>query len=113
VFSKQIAIEGFRPSSAPRRGFDREVGRGRIVLLHGRVSLQNAKLSELVHRLEQATGKKAIIQHEAPQQGDVPLTWAGTSKAGRLPGYRPLTTLEEGLKKFVAWYRAADPSLHA
>ena len=74
---------------------------------------QPAKLSELVHMLEQATGKKAIIQYEAPQQGDVPLTWAGTSKAGRLLGYRPLTTLEEGLKKFVTWYRAADPSLRA
>jgi hypothetical protein len=27
--------------------------------------------------------------------------------------YRQQTTLEEGLKKFVAWYRAADPSLRA
>ena len=67
------------------------------------------KLSELVHMLEQATGKKAIIQREAAQQGDVPLTWADISKAGRLLGYRPQTKLEEGLKKFVTWYRSADP----
>jgi UDP-glucuronate 4-epimerase len=71
------------------------------------------KLSELVRMLESATGKKAIVQREAPQQGDVPLTWADISKAGKLLGYHPQTTLEEGLKKFVAWYRAADPHQRA
>jgi UDP-glucuronate 4-epimerase len=71
------------------------------------------KLSELVRMLERATGKNAIVQREAPQQGDVPLTWADISKAGKLLGYRPQTTLEEGLKKFVAWYRATDPGLRA
>jgi UDP-glucuronate 4-epimerase len=55
------------------------------------------KLSELDGVLERATGKKAIVQREAPQQGDVPLTWADISKAGKLLGYRPQTTLEEGL----------------
>jgi UDP-glucuronate 4-epimerase len=67
------------------------------------------KLSELVHMLEQATGEKAIIHREPAQQGDVPLTWADISKAGKLLGYQPQTKLEEGLKKFVAWYRSADP----
>jgi len=57
--------------------------------------------------------KKAIIQREATQQGAVPLTWADISKACELLGYRRQTTLEEGLSKFVAWYRAADPSLRA
>ncbi len=71
------------------------------------------KLSQLVGMIEHATGKKAIIQREASQQGDVPLTWADISKAGRLLGYRPQTTLEEGLKKFVAWYRGADPAQRA
>ncbi len=74
---------------------------------------QPVKLSELVRMLEHATGKKAIIQREAPQLGDVPLTWADISKAGKLLGYRPQTTLEEGLQKFVAWYRATDPSMRA
>src|SRR5580692_5732409 len=71
------------------------------------------KLSELVRMLERATGKKANVQREAPQQGDVPLTWADISKAEKLLGYRPQTTLEEGLKRFVAWYRAVDPNLRA
>jgi UDP-glucuronate 4-epimerase len=70
-------------------------------------------LAELVRMLERATGKEAIIERQAPQQGDVPLTWADISKAERLLGYRPRTTLEEGLRKFVAWYRAADPGQRA
>ncbi|MBZ5659126.1 MAG: GDP-mannose 4,6-dehydratase [Acidobacteriia bacterium] len=71
------------------------------------------KLGELVRMLESATGKKAIIQRESVQQGDVPLTWADIAKAGRLLGYRPQTGLEEGLRKFVAWYRSTGPGLRA
>ena len=74
---------------------------------------QPVKLSELVRMLECATGRSAVVQQEAPQLGDVPLTWADISKAGKLLGYRPRTTLEEGLRKFVAWYRAADSVLRA
>lgn len=66
------------------------------------------KLSELVSLLERATGKKAILQREAPQPGDVPLTWADISKAEKLLGYHPRTTLEQGLQDFVSWYRASE-----
>jgi UDP-glucuronate 4-epimerase len=69
------------------------------------------KLSRLVQMLENATGKKAIVQRERLQQGDVPLTWADISKARRLLGYSPQTSMEEGLRKFVVWYRSTDPGL--
>lgn len=65
------------------------------------------KLSELVDLLEGTTGRRAIRQYQPPQPGDVQLTWADVSKAGRMLGYRPLTRIEEGLRRFVAWYRAA------
>jgi UDP-glucuronate 4-epimerase len=71
------------------------------------------KLSELVRMIECATGKTANLQRESLQQGDVPLTWADISKAGKLLGYRPRTTLQDGLKKFVTWYRGTDPKLRA
>lgn len=71
------------------------------------------KLNELVRMLECAIGKKAILKREGLQQGDVPLTWADISKGGRLIGYRPQTTLEAGLRKFVEWYRAASPAQKA
>ena len=63
-------------------------------------------LAEMVELLERITGKKAILERHPPQPGDVPLTWADISKASRLLGYRPATRLDEGLKQFVAWYRA-------
>ena len=67
------------------------------------------KLRELLNLIERVTGKKAIREHKDQQPGDVPLTWADISKAGRLLDYRPQTPLEDGLRKFVAWYRTAGP----
>lgn len=63
------------------------------------------KLLELVEKLEIATGRKAIRQQKPMQPGDVPLTWADVSKANKLLGYTPKTSLDEGLKKFVTWFR--------
>lgn len=63
------------------------------------------RLSAMVQLLERIIGKKAILQRNPLQPGDVPLTWADISKACRLLGYRPGMPLEKGLEQFVAWYR--------
>lgn len=63
------------------------------------------KLSELVGALEGATGRKATLQSNSMQPGDVLLTWADISKARRMLGYSPSISFEEGLRGFVAWYR--------
>jgi UDP-glucuronate 4-epimerase len=63
------------------------------------------KLAELIGYLETATGRVAIRDSMPLQLGDVPLTWANVDKASNLLGYRPQTRMEEGLRKFVAWYR--------
>ena len=68
------------------------------------------KLLELIEQIERATGHKAIREQKPMQPGDVPLTWADISKAAKLLGYKPKTRLEEGLPRFVAWYRATDHS---
>lgn len=70
-------------------------------------------LNELVAALERVTGRQARRDHRPAQPGDVPLTWADIRKAERLLGYRPATPLEEGLRRFVAWYRSADPARRA
>ena len=67
------------------------------------------KLAELVELLERATGRKAIREQKPLQPGDVPLTWASITKAEQTLGYHPATRLEEGLTRFVAWYRSAAP----
>jgi nucleoside-diphosphate-sugar epimerase len=50
---------------------------------------------------------------ESRTPADARLAWADISKAQRLLGYRPLTPVEEGLKRLLAWYRAADPNRRA
>ena len=67
---------------------------------------QPVALAELVRLLEETTGRKALKQQKPLQPGDVLITWADISKSSRVLGYKPATRLEEGLKKFVAWYRS-------
>jgi UDP-glucuronate 4-epimerase len=62
-------------------------------------------LSQLIELLEQALGKKARVERLPAQAGDVSLTLADISKAGGALGYRPTVPIEEGLRRFVAWYR--------
>jgi UDP-glucuronate 4-epimerase len=70
-------------------------------------------LSELLLLLEKVIGRKAIREQKPMQAGDVPLTWADVSKAGRLLGYHPKVALEKGLHDFVSWYRSAGVRLRA
>ncbi len=62
-------------------------------------------LKRLVSVLEAACGKKAKIVWRPEQPGDVPLTHADVSKAGRDLGYSPSTDIEEGIPRFVSWLR--------
>ena len=71
------------------------------------------KLGELIELLERVSGRKAVRDLRPPQPGDVPITWADVSKSERLLGYRPAVRIEEGLARFLAWYRSADPSRRA
>jgi UDP-glucuronate 4-epimerase len=61
-------------------------------------------LKELIAGIEEVTGKKAIINQEPDQPGDVPKTFADISKAKQLLGYNPQTQVREGLKKFHEWF---------
>jgi UDP-glucuronate 4-epimerase len=65
------------------------------------------RLAELIALLESATGKKARQDRLPHQPGDVPITWANIDKAKRLLGYTPKTSMEQGLRNFVAWYRSS------
>lgn len=57
----------------------------------------------LVSLIEKGTGKQAIKAFLPLQSGDVPLTYADISKSQKLLGYRPTTTLEEGIRHFLEW----------
>ncbi len=66
-------------------------------------------LSDLIAGVERATGRTATINQLPEQPGDVPRTFADVSKARRLLGYEPSTSLDAGLRKFVEWYRRENP----
>ena len=60
-------------------------------------------LMRMVHTIEEALGKKAIIKYLPMQPGDVDRTCADISKARRLLGYDPKTSFEEGIRKYIEW----------
>jgi UDP-glucuronate 4-epimerase len=62
-------------------------------------------LSEMVSTLEDAIGRKADIRYEPDQPGDVPITYADVTKAGRMLGYEPSVPIEEGIRLFVKWLK--------
>ena len=62
-------------------------------------------LTELVQGLERAIGKSAILDRRPLQPGDVRRTFADLSRASAELGYEPTHTLDEGLAKFVGWFR--------
>ena len=64
---------------------------------------QTIQLYELVESLEQALGVEAQIERRPEQPGDVPQTWADLTKARRLLGYDPQTSIADGLARFTAW----------
>ncbi len=64
----------------------------------------SVSLRELITNLEEVIGKKAIIEQQPEQAGDVPKTFADISKAKLLLGYNPQTQLKDGLKIFYDWY---------
>lgn len=67
-------------------------------------------LSELISCLEDTLGRRALIRRQPAQPGDMPRTHADITKACRLLGYSPKTTIREGIRKFVEWF---EPSLFA
>ncbi len=62
-------------------------------------------LLDLVDLLEQALGKKAIRELLPMQPGDVPATYADIDDLTRDVGFRPSTSIAEGVKRFVTWYK--------
>lgn len=59
----------------------------------------------VVALLEQELGRKAITEMLPMQPGDVPATFADVDDLIRDVGFRPDTSIEEGVRRFVAWYR--------
>lgn len=63
------------------------------------------KLLDFISEIERCTGKTAIKNMCEMQAGDVSRTWANVDNLVHDFGYKPETTIEYGVKKFVEWYK--------
>ena len=62
-------------------------------------------LEEMISTIAKALGVEPKINQLPMQPGDVERTYADVSKAKELIGYEPITTFEQGIEKFVDWYK--------
>lgn len=65
---------------------------------------QTISLFSMIATIEEVVGKKAIIDYQPKQPGDVPQTWANITKAKELLDYKPTTKFKEGIKNFYDWW---------
>lgn len=79
-------------SSAPYRVYN--IGNG-----------QPVKLLDFIDALENALGRPAIKNMMPMQPGDVYATWAETEDLFAAAGYRPQVTVQDGVNRFVEWYK--------
>jgi UDP-glucuronate 4-epimerase len=66
---------------------------------------QTTTVNRMIELLEDALGRKAIVERRPPQPGDMPITHADITKARKLLSYRPTTPIETGIKKFAEWFK--------
>ena len=63
------------------------------------------ELMTFIETIEKILGAKAKLNMLPMQDGDVYTTYADTDKLNELVGFRPATSIEEGLTRFVEWYK--------
>lgn len=62
-------------------------------------------INDLIKLIEDAVGKKAIVDYGPPNPADMRTNWADVSKANELLNWEPQVNLREGVKRLVEWYR--------
>jgi UDP-glucuronate 4-epimerase len=62
-------------------------------------------LMHFIACIEKAVGRKAKMNFLPLQPGDVPHTYADIEALAEATGFRPSTPIEEGIERFVSWYR--------
>ena len=95
--TSNLAWQGDMPdpasSRAPYRVYN--IGRGTPVLL-----------MDYIKAIEVAAGKKAIIDYQPMQEGDVLVTHAEIERAAAALSYNPKVDYKEGIERFVQWYQS-------
>jgi UDP-glucuronate 4-epimerase len=66
---------------------------------------RTTRLIDLIRMIEKALDKKAVIERLPDQPGDVPISYANIVKAKEKLGYDPRFDIEDGISRFVRWYK--------
>ncbi|UCS95623.1 NAD-dependent epimerase [Echinicola marina] len=66
---------------------------------------KSVNLMDFIKAIEKELGKKAILDMQPMQAGDVPVTYADVSELANDTGYQPNTAIEKGVSSFVSWYK--------
>ena len=69
---------------------------------------RTVELRELISIIEKELGATAKIDRQPLQPGDVPQTFADVTKARRVLGYNPQTQIEDGIHRFLDWFRSGS-----
>ena len=64
-------------------------------------------MKEFISLIEGLLGKKANVRELSVQPGDVRITYADITKAKKLLNYVPKVSIEEGMKKFIEWFKVS------
>jgi UDP-glucuronate 4-epimerase len=82
-------------------------GRSEVYNLGGS---RTTTLRRLLGLIGEALGREPLLAFAPDQPGDVPLTHADVSRAAQDLGYAPQVPIDEGIRRFVSWYRAEVPA---
>jgi UDP-glucuronate 4-epimerase len=66
---------------------------------------RSEKLTDYIGLIEESLGKKAVLDLQPLQMGDVPATYADIEASRRDLGFDPKTPISEGIPRFIAWFR--------
>ncbi len=66
---------------------------------------ETIELRDLIELIGEKMGVEPNIERQPEQPGDVPITYADISKSEKLLGYDPQVSIEEGVERFVEWYK--------
>ena len=94
------------PGPAPDAGGDPAAS---LIAPHRVFNIGNGATVDLmrfIEVMEDALGRKAVRNMLPMQPGDMKATWADTADLEAATGWKPTTDIEDGVARFVAWYRA-------
>ena len=100
-----VRIQAVIPTSSPNSDYSDPSRSTAPYRVYNIGNNQPVKLMSFIQALENALGKQAKKQFLPMQPGDVYATYADVSDLMETVGFKPSTTIEEGLEKFSAWYK--------